>query len=79
MDFSPQETKKYEETTALIQAELTKQGIPKSVFERVIQIIGEFWNENSELKTKNRTAFLVILLAKVYKAGRESVNHERRA
>lgn len=77
MDFSLQE-KKYEEKTALILDELSKQGIPTPVFEKVIQIIDEFEVKNSETIDETRTAFYIVLLAKAYNEGRmQGINEEQ--
>lgn len=65
MKISAEKIKKYEETDAIIQSELEKQGIPKLALEKVIEIIGE-----TELTKENRTAFLIILLAKAFNEGR---------
>ncbi len=70
MNFSEQEIKKHEETETIIQAELAKQGIPKPALEKVIKIIDEFEDENADLINKNRTAFLIVLLAKTFNEGR---------
>ncbi len=73
MKFSTQKIKEYEETDAIIQAELEKQGIPKLALEKVIEIVDE-----TELTDENRTAFLIVLLAKAFNKGRlYGINEER--
>lgn len=64
------QVKKYEETTALIKNELIKQGIPTPIFDTIIRMWGDFDPKNSELLRKDRTAFLIVLLAKFYYEGR---------
>lgn len=78
MNFLAQEIKKYEEIDALVQAELAKQGIPSTVLERVIKIIDEFEDKNVDLINENRTALLIVLLAKAYNEGRiHGINEEQ--